>query len=198
MPIRSIGLSVDRALLALAALVGGGAELALGQAVDAVVLDDVDHAHAAPHGVRELADADAGAVAVAADAQVQQLAVGQRGAGQHAGHAAVHGVEAVAGAQEVVGRLAAAADAAELGHPVRLDVEFPAGLHDGGRDAVVPAAGAQRADLAFVVAPRVADLVGLQRGVVQLGLGDVGHWDTDPLAAGGNGQGVHLLGDGLR
>ena len=129
MPTRSTGdIGVERALLALRAAVGGGRELALGQAVDAVVLDDVDHAHAAPHGVRELAQADRRRVAVARDAEVQQLAVGQVGAGQHAGHAAVHGVEAVAGAEEVVGRLAAAADARQLGDAVRLDVEFPAGL----------------------------------------------------------------------
>ena len=48
--------------------VGGGRELALGQAVAAVVLDDVDHRHVAPAGVLELAHADVGRVAVAADA----------------------------------------------------------------------------------------------------------------------------------
>ena len=69
-----------------------------GQTVHAVVLDDVGHVHAAPHGVRELADADRGRVAVAGNAQVEQVAVGQVGAGQHRGHAAVHGVEAVRGA----------------------------------------------------------------------------------------------------
>ena len=167
--------AVDHALLALGAAVGRGRELALGQAVDAVVLDDVGHAHAAPHGVGELAQADGGRITVARDAQVEQVAVGQVGAGERRGHAAVHGVEAVRGAQEVVGRLAAATNAAELGHAVGLDVELPAGLDDGGRDAVVPAARAQCGDPAFVVAPRVADLVDVQAGVVQLGFGDVGH-----------------------
>ena len=54
---------------------------------------------------------------------------------------------------------------------MRRDVQFPAGLHDGGGDRVVPAARAQRGDLAFVVAPGVADLVGLEAGVVQPGFG---------------------------
>jgi hypothetical protein len=35
-------------------------ELALGEAVNAVVLDDVEHVHAAPDGVGELAEADRG------------------------------------------------------------------------------------------------------------------------------------------
>ena len=52
--------------------VGGGRELALGQAVAAVVLDDVDHRQVAPAGVLELADADVGRVAVAADADAQR------------------------------------------------------------------------------------------------------------------------------
>src|SRR5690606_12708184 len=98
------------------------------------------------------ADADRGRVAVTRDAQVQQRAVGEVGAGEHAGHAPVNGVEPVRLAEEVVGRLGAAADAGKLGQPVRLDVELPAGLDDRGRDRVVPAAGAQRADLPFVVA----------------------------------------------
>jgi hypothetical protein len=122
-------------------------------------------------------------VAVAATPEVQQLAVGEVGAGQHRRHAAVHGVEAVRVAEEVVGRLRRAADARELGDAVRLDVELPAGLHQRGRDRVVAAAGAQRADLAFVVAPREAECVGRQRRVMQLGFGEVGH-ATNPFLIG--------------
>jgi hypothetical protein len=166
---------VDDATLGLRALVGGGRELTLGEAVHTVVLDDVDHVHAAPHHVRELPQADRRGVPVARDAEVQQLAVRERGACQHRGHPAVHGVEAVRVAEEVVGRLARAADARELGDPVRLDVELPARLHDRGRDRVVAAAGAQRRDRALVVAPQVADLVARERRVVEPGLGDVGH-----------------------
>src|SRR4029079_3212393 len=109
------GVLVGRALLRLAALVGGGAELALGEAVDAVVLEDVGHVHAAAHDVRELAEADRGGVAVAGDAQVDQVTVGEVRAGQDRRHAAVDGVEAVRVAEEVVGGLGAAADAGELG-----------------------------------------------------------------------------------
>jgi hypothetical protein len=174
---------VDDAALGLRALVGGRRELALGQPVHAVVLDDVDHVDAAPHDVGELAEADRGGVAVAGDAEVQKLAVGEVRTGQHRGHAAVHGVEAVRVAEEVVGRLARAADAGELGDPVRLDVELPAGLHQRGRDRVVAAAGAQRRDRALVVAPQVADLVARERGVVEAGLGEVGHEALRVVAA---------------
>ena len=191
------GVAVDDALLALAALVGGGRELALGEAVDAVVLDDVGHVDAAPHGVGELAEADRRRVAVAADAEVEQLAVGEVGAGQHRGHAAVHGVEAVRGAEEVVGRLRRAADARELGDAVRLDVELPAGLHQRRRDRVVAAAGAQGRDLALVVAPREAELVARQGRVVQLRLGEVGHAASPFLLDRLDVVGAHALGDRL-
>ena len=92
---------VQHAALALRPLVGGGGELPLGQAVHAVVLDDVQHVHAAPHGMGELADADRGAVAVAGHAQIDQVAVRQVGAGQHRRHAAVHRVEAVRRTEEI-------------------------------------------------------------------------------------------------
>jgi hypothetical protein len=88
----------------------------------------------------------------------------------------VDGVEAVAVAQEVVGGLGAAADAGELGDAVRLDVELPEGLDQRGADGVVAAAGAQGADLALVVAAREAELVLRQGRVVELRLGNVGHW----------------------
>jgi hypothetical protein len=178
------GVAVDRALLALAAGVGGRRELALGEPVDAVVLDDVGHVDAAPHRVRELAEADRRRVAVAADAEVEQLAVGEVGAGQHRRHPAVDGVEAVRRAEEVVGSLRRAADARQLGDAVRLDVELPARLDERRRDRVVAAAGAQRRDLAFVVAPGEAELVGLQRRMVQLRLGQVGHAASPFLASG--------------
>jgi hypothetical protein len=145
------------------------------QSVDAVVLDDVGHVDAAPHRVRELAEPDRRRVAVAADAEVKQLAVREVRAGQHRRHPAVHGVEAVRRAEEVVGRLRRAADARQLGDAVRLDVELPAGLDQRRRDRVVAAAGAQRRDLAFVVAPREAELVARQGRVVQPGLGEIGH-----------------------
>ena len=123
----------------------------------------------------ELAEADGGRVAIAGDAQINEIAVGEVGAGEHRGHAAVHGVEAVAVGEEIVRRLRRAADAGELGDAMRLDRELEAGLDDGGRDRVVTAAGAQRRHRALVVAAREAERVLRQLGVSELGLDDVGH-----------------------
>ena len=184
---------VDRAALRLRAAVGGGRELALGQAVHAVVLDDVDHVHAAPHRVRELAEADRGGIAVAGDAEIDEVAVGEVGAGEHRRHAAVHGVEAVRLAEEIGRRLRRAADAGQLGDAVRLDVELEAGLDDRGGDRVVAAAGAQRRDRAFVVAARVAERVLRQRGMMEFRLGDIGH-DID-LAQRRDVERVEMLAD---
>ena len=139
----------DRVLLARLAAevgvqVGGGRELPLGQAVAAVVLDDVDQRHVAPAGVLELAEADVGRVAVAADADVEQAVVGHRGPGRHRRHPAVQRVEAVAGLEEVGRRLARAADAAELDGRVRVDPDRLAGVDQVAGDAVVAAPLAER------------------------------------------------------
>src|SRR5207248_7807349 len=91
------------------------------------------------------------------------------------GHAAVHGVEAVRLPEEVVRGLGAATDAGELRHLVRLDGKAEEGLDQRGGDRVVAAAGAERADLALVVAPGEAELVLRQARVVELGLREVGH-----------------------
>ena len=64
---------VDTPVFSFEPSVGGGRELALGEAVHAVVLDDVDHRHVAPDQVHELAEADRGGVAVAGDADAEQL-----------------------------------------------------------------------------------------------------------------------------
>src|SRR5437868_12659518 len=105
------------------------------------------------------------------------------------------GVEAVAVAQKVVRGLRAAADAGELGDAVRLDVELPEGLDQRGGDRVVAAAGAERADLAFVVAAGEAELVLRQCRVVELRLRDVRHSLASLLRSRG---GVGLAGLLLR
>ena len=102
-------------------------------------------------------------IAVAGDAEIDQVAVGEVGAGQHRRHAAVHRVEAVRVAEEIVRRLRRAADAGNLGDAVRLDRKLEAGLDDRGGDRVMAAAGAQRRDLALVVAVGEAELVLRQR-----------------------------------
>src|SRR5205085_485779 len=70
---------VDGAALRLRALVGGRRELALGQPVHAVILDDVDHVDAAADAMRELAEPDRGAVAVTRHAEIDQVGVGDVG-----------------------------------------------------------------------------------------------------------------------
>src|ERR1700736_6152824 len=106
---------VDGTAPGLRAFVRGGRELALGQAVDAVVLDDIDHVDGAADAVRELAEPDRGRVAVAGNTEIDQLAIGEVGAGQDRRHAAVHAVEAVRLAEKIGRRLRRAADAGELG-----------------------------------------------------------------------------------
>jgi hypothetical protein len=128
------GIGVGDAALALRALVGRRRELAFCQAVDAVVLDQIDHVDAAADAVRELAEPDRRAVAVAGDAEIKEIAVGEVGAGQHRGHAAMDAVEAMRRAEEIGRRLRRAADARELGDAMRRQIELVAGLDDGGAD----------------------------------------------------------------
>src|SRR5712675_1482976 len=90
----------------------------------------------------------------------------------------MHRVEAVRVAEEIVRRFRGAADAGNLGDPMRFDRKLETGLDDRGRDRVVAAAGAQCRDLALVVAMSEAELVLLQRGMMELRLCDVGHEST--------------------
>src|SRR6185437_16175055 len=143
--------------------------------VVAVVLDQIDHVDAAADAVCELAQADRSAVAVAGDAEIDEVAVGEVGAGEHRRHAAMHAVEAVRRTEEICRRLRRAADAREFGDAMRRQIELETGLDDGGADRIMTAAGAQRRDRALVIAMGEAELVGRQLRMVELGLGDIGH-----------------------
>ena len=156
---------VDRRVLVdLSALlrrpdVGGRRELALGQAVAAVVLDDVRAIDVAADHVAVLSEPDARRVAVAADAEHEQLAVGELRPGRRRGHASVQAVEAVRLLDEVGRRFRGAADAAHLRELVRLDAVFVERLDEMVGDRVVAAAGAQRRRQPFVDFAREADEV---------------------------------------
>ena len=152
---------VDHAGLQLRANIGGRRELALGQPVNAVVLDDVDHRQIAAHHVHELAHADRSGVAVAADAQRHHRAVGQQRAGRDRRHAAMHAVEAVRAAQEIGRALRRAADAGELHHALRLDAHLVERIDDALGDGVVAAARAKRRLAAAIVEHLQADPVRL-------------------------------------
>src|SRR5690606_34254168 len=171
---------VDITALRLRAHVRRRGELALGQAVDAVVLDDVADVQVAADRVAHLPEADGERVAVSRDADVDEAAVRRVGAGRNGGHAAVYRVEAVGLAEEVRGRLGRAADAAELRGPVRLDVQLEERLYDRCGDGVVPTARAERGHRALVVAAREPELVGGQAGVPDRWLGNGRHALTPP------------------
>src|SRR6185437_9200893 len=81
----------------------------------------------------------------------------------------------VALAEEISRGLGRTADARELRHAMRRQVELEARLDDRGGNRVMAAAGAQRRDCAFVVAMREAELVGNKLGMMEFRLGDVGH-----------------------
>ena len=92
---------VDHAGLQLRAFVGSRRKLSLCQAVHTIVLDDVKHRNVAADHVHELAESDGSGVAVAGDADADQLLVRQHRAGCDRRHPAVHGVESVSASEEV-------------------------------------------------------------------------------------------------
>src|SRR5712672_2947618 len=128
--------------------------------------------------MRELTEADRGGIAIAGDAEIDQVAVGEIGAGQNRWHAAMHRVEAVRIAEEIGRGLRRAADAGNLRHLVRLDRKLETGLDDGASDGIVAAAGAQGRDRALVVAVGVAERVLGQARMVEFRLGEIGHDTT--------------------
>ena len=122
--------------------VGRRGKLALSQPVAAVVLDDVREVDVAPNHMTVLPEPDAGGIAVAADAQHEQLAVGDLRAGGGRRHAAVQAVESVRLLDEIGRRFRRAADAAHLGELVRLGAVFVERLDQMVGDRVVAAPGA--------------------------------------------------------
>ena len=174
---------VDGAAPCFRALVGGRRELALGQPVNAIVLDDIDHVDAAANAMGELAEADRGGIAIAGDPEIDQVAIGEIGAGQHRGHAPVHAVKAVRLAEEISRRLRRTADAGQFGNAMRRQRQLEAGLDDGGADRIMATAGAQCRHRALVVAMGVAQRVGWQFRVMQSRLGDIGHPDLNAITA---------------
>src|SRR6185295_17211066 len=123
-------------------------------------------------------EADRRGIAVARDAEIDQVAVGERGARKHRGHPAVDAVEAVRLPEEIRRRLRRAADARKLRHLVRRDRQLEERLDDRRRDRIMAAAGAERRDGPLVVAAREAELVLRQVRVMELRFGEVGHGAT--------------------
>lgn len=74
---------VDFAFLGLAAGISRSGKLPLGQAVHAVVLDQVQHVQIAADGMPELAKTNGQRIAVARHANADQVAVAGMGAGGH-------------------------------------------------------------------------------------------------------------------
>lgn len=115
----------------------GGPGLALGEAVDLVVVEDVEHVHVpAPRG-HEVPGPDAQAVPVPAHGHHREVGVGQLGPLGHGEHPAVEGVDPVD--VQVVGGLGRAADAREDRRLAGIPLQFKEGHLEGGEDAVVPA-----------------------------------------------------------
>src|SRR5262249_41279018 len=127
-----------------------GRELTLRQPVAAVVFDDVDDRHVAPHQVDELPDADRARVAVAADADGDELLVRQHRARADRGHAPMDGVEPVRGAEEICRAFAGAADPRELDDLLAVDAHLEERVDDALRDRVVATARAERRLAALV------------------------------------------------
>src|SRR5215471_8454777 len=96
---------VDGAAPGLGALVGGRRELAFGQPVDPVVLDDVNHVDGAADAVRELSEPDRRRIAVTRDTKINQFTISEVGAGQYRRHTPVDAIEAVRFAEKVGWRL---------------------------------------------------------------------------------------------
>src|SRR5579872_2073800 len=77
---------------------------------------------------------------------------------------------------------------------MRFDRELVAGLDDGRRDRVVAAAGAQRRNLAFVIAMRIAETVLGQTRMMKFGFCNVGHDFTfGPAVMAGLVPAIHVL-----
>ena len=144
--------------------IGGGGKLSFGEAIHAVVFDDVDHRQIAPHEVDELTHADGGGIAIAAYAQGKKSPIRQHRAGGDRRHAPVHAVEAVSAAQKIGRRFRRASDAAHLDDSLGLDAHLKHGVNDPLGNNVVAATGAQGGLAAFVFHNAQAKAISFLRG----------------------------------
>ena len=147
------------ALPALRVLVVGRRELALCKTVCAVVFNNVGHVEPATDGVTELAQADGCGISVSGNADINQIVVGQVGAGRHRGHPAVHPVKSVGTAQEVGSGFRGATDTGQFGYPVGGHITLETGLDDGCSDGIVAASSTQGRDDTLIVAPGETEIV---------------------------------------
>ena len=119
---------------------GGGAVLAFGEAVDAVVEEEDIDVEVTAENVEEVVPADAEAIPVPGNHPDGEVGVGDFDASSHCGRAAVDGVEAVG--FHVIGETAGASDPAEDNELLLWDAEVRKGFLDGVEDGVIPASGA--------------------------------------------------------
>ena len=138
------GFARKRSTLRWAPAIRSGRELSLGQTIDAIVLDDVDHPGVATDDVNELTHPDAGGVAIATDSDGRHRGVGHVGTGGETGHPAVGRVEAHRIAEEIRRRLGTAADATHLEDIPGIDIQIVRRLDHRLRDPVVTATLAHR------------------------------------------------------
>src|SRR5262245_37701443 len=111
----------------------------------------------------ELADPDRARIAITADADGDQLLVGQHRPRANRRHPSVHSIEAVRSAQKVRGALARASDAGELDDLPGIDAHLVEGVDDALGNRVMAAAGAKRRLSAFVDLRLQADSIRFQR-----------------------------------
>ena len=117
-----------------------GSGLALGEAVDPVVVDEIRDVQVAATRIDQVAGANAVAVAVTAGHKNFKVLIGQLDAGRHVEGAPVQGVQAVG--VDVVRELAGAADARNHRYLVRRTSKLGQGLLDRAQNPKVAAAAA--------------------------------------------------------
>src|SRR5882672_7859822 len=96
-------------------------------------------------------------------------------------------------AEKIGRRLRRATNAGKLRHAMRLDIQFPARLDDGRGNRVMPATRAQGGNGAFVIAPRIADVIDRQCRMVKLGFDDISHSAESPFTVRRNGVTFKVL-----
>src|SRR5207253_4268412 len=85
-------IAVDGPSLALRASVRGRGKLSLGQPVNTVVLDDIEHVDATPHGMSKLSEPDGRRIPVARHAEINEITVREISARQDRRHASMHAI----------------------------------------------------------------------------------------------------------
>src|SRR5690554_4995084 len=132
--------SIDRTRLADRTKVSRCRILSFGQAITAIIHDDIDHIQVSADDMDKLSHSDGGRITITGYPYVNQIFICQIGSRSHTGHTAMHRIESVRAAQKISRCFGRTANAGHFSNSMWRNIKLKAGKLDSHTYAVMPTA----------------------------------------------------------